>query len=178
VFLGSSTYYSQRAAIDAAHILLQAASTVPKLSLLCSMLTERAAVCYLYAGQTRKYAFYQSICGNKFQGCGAKASRHAVVCFLSAMLVYEKTRWGFIKAALARSLALELRQRSRAGNSKDKDEDTIRSFLMTLRALSTSLVGEKNIGCKAALNETESLLSDLMRYQNLSQVIPDTGVRM
>lgn len=144
-----------RAAIDAAHILLQAASTVPKLSLLCSMLTERAAVCYLHAGQTRKFAFYQTICGNKFQGCGARAGRHAVVCFLSgrerisytykftkkrliiysststsyvniciidvyiaAMLVYEKTRWGFIKAALARSLALELRHRSRANNNK------------------------------------------------------------
>jgi hypothetical protein len=34
---------------------------------------------YLCIGQTRKYAFYQSLCGYKFQLCGLPASRHAAV---------------------------------------------------------------------------------------------------
>jgi hypothetical protein len=47
--LGPGQHYN-RAAVDAAHLLLQAASNVPKLALMCGMLTERAAVCYLHAG--------------------------------------------------------------------------------------------------------------------------------
>jgi hypothetical protein len=42
--------HSSRSSIDASHLLLQAASNVPKLTLMCAMLTERASICYLHAG--------------------------------------------------------------------------------------------------------------------------------
>ena len=42
--------HSSRSSIDASHLLLQAASNVPKLNLMCAMLTERASICYLHAG--------------------------------------------------------------------------------------------------------------------------------
>ena len=38
---------------------------------------------------------------------------HRQVCFLSAMTVYEKTRWGYIKSTIARSLAAELKQKAK-----------------------------------------------------------------
>ena len=179
VYLGGSGQPSQRLAVDAAHLLLQAASSVPKLSLLCSLLTERAAVCFVLAGQTRKFAFYESLSGYKYQACGARPARHAVVCFLNALLVHEQTRWGYIRGTLARSLAAELKHRARvasgsqegsgsgSGNghgtgppSAQADLAVARAVLMTLKALSSVLADG---GGPAAVEDAKAVLGDLIR---------------
>ena len=147
----------------------QAASSAPKLSLLCSMLTERAAASFLIAGQSRKFAFYESLSGYKYQSCGERPARHAVVCFLNALLVYEKSRWGYIKGTLTRSLALELKHRGRtralaaAGADSDRENQHIaRAVLMTLKSLAAVLLDENNV-CGAAMEDTEAVLADLLR---------------
>jgi len=173
VYLGGGGQPSQRLAVDAAHLLLQAASSVPKLSLLCSLLTERAAVCFALAGQTRKFAFYESLSGYKYQACGARASRHAVVCFLNALLVYEQTRWGYIRGTLARSLAAELKHRARLAAGGDGSNGHVagplsakaglavaRAVLMTLKALSAVVADG---GGPAAAEDAKAVWAELLR---------------
>lgn len=146
-------HQATRAPLDAAHLLLQAASSVPKLQLLCGLLTEKAATYFLQAGYTRKYAFHEVLAGYKLFSCGSRPQKHSAICFGAAMIIFDKGNWGDAKAKLAKSLA---------ENLKDRDGDgKQRAILLLLRVLS-SVINEKTyVGGRESINDAISALKEL-----------------
>ena len=107
--------------LDAAQILLQASSYVSKsMPILSTLLTERAAYCYLAAGQVRKFSLQIVLTGQRFQGLvsggskGVKSNteytQHSCICFAVAMIFHDRGKWGTIKSRLWRSLADKLKE--------------------------------------------------------------------
>lgn len=104
--------------LEAAAVLLQASAAVSRLGLLSALLSERAALYCIQAGQFRKYSFHHVLAGNKFYAVGNRAMRHAMVCYACVLLLHESGNWSGVKSKLFRILADELKVAGDAGSRR------------------------------------------------------------
>ena len=129
---------SLRSTLDAAKVLLQAASTMTKYPLMCGLFTERVSLYYLQMGQVRKFVFHEVFAGNKIYRCGRRAANHTAVCFSAAMLCLDGGTWGDLKVKLSRALAREFKLLGKDGAQ--------RSLLLMIRLLSSLLNNDNEVG--------------------------------
>ena len=128
---------------EAAHVSVLAASKAVKSNVLSGLLTEKAAIFFLTAGFTRKYALHEVIAGYKFHSCTDShvISSHALVCFATAMLIYEKEPWGDVKAKLYRIIAEDCRNPP-GGRGSPVSGAQQKALLFLLRVIFTTLTGK------------------------------------
>jgi hypothetical protein len=129
---------SLRSTVDAAKVLLQAASTMTKFPLMCGLFTERVGLYYLQMGQVRKFVFHEVFAGNKIYRCGRRAANHTAVCFSSVMLCLDGGTWGDLKIKLNRALARDFKLLGKDGAQ--------RSLLLMIRLLSALLNNDNEVG--------------------------------
>jgi hypothetical protein len=153
-------HHSTRSPVEAAHLLLQAAVNVSKYSLLCGLLTEKAAAFFLKAGYSRKFSLHQVLAGHKIHSCGIRPAKHSAICFATAMIVYDDSHWGDAKAKLARALAENLKLNP-CDDGKNKVSE--RSFLLILRVLGSVVNKGVNITGKDSSSDAVLALKELMR---------------
>ena len=145
---------SLRSPLEAARILLQAASTMARFPLMCGLFTERAGIYFLVVGQMRKYVFHEVFAGNKIYRCGRRPASHSAVCFSSAMLCLDGGTWGDLKAKLCRALAQDLKLLGREGAQ--------RSLLLLLRLLSALLNDDREVGKSASSVDVVSVFREMV----------------
>eukprot|EP01035_Chromulina_nebulosa_P018359 gene18359-24055_t len=156
--------------IESAQFLLQAAGVVSRFPVLCALLTERAAGQYLLAGYSRRFVLHEILAGHKFRSVGGLPGRHAIMNFASAMIVIDTSRWGDMKAKLARAIAQELKTRSYSlirGESISIDDDETsklnqKAIISLLQSLSMILSNDSNIGSIENITDASNILDELM----------------
>lgn len=147
--------------LEAAAVLLQASAAVSRLSLLSALLSERAALFCIQAGQFRKYSFHHVLAGNKFYAVGNRAMRHAMVCYACVLLLHESGNWTGVKSKLYRILADELKSAGESGSR--------RAVLFMLRVVNF-LTQDSGTLNPLALADSVSVLYELLEGKYLGDV--------
>ncbi len=121
---------------EAAYLLQHAASLTQKgAPLICALLTERAAKCFLSSGLMRRFAFHEVIAGQKFSHAKMleNGRAHSTNCFAKALLLYDEGNWGGLRARLVRGLMNDIMFRG--------DDGARRAFMLMIVALERCLKG-------------------------------------
>jgi hypothetical protein len=128
--------------LEAVQQLLQAVNFTNKsMPLLSALLTERAAVVCLVAGQSRKYVLHELTAGLRLHGCGPRPQKHSLVCFALTLLLLDNGSWGAAKAKLAKFIADDWRATANAATSSSQDNEKpgARALVLLLRVLCCAL---------------------------------------
>ena len=144
---------SNRNPLEAAAVLLQASAAVSRLNLLSALLSERAALFCIQAGQFRKYSFHHVLAGNKYYAVGNRAMRHSMVCYACVLLLHDSGKWSGVKSKLFRILADELKSSAPNGSR--------RAVLLMLRVVNF-LTQDTGTLSPLALSDAVSVLYELL----------------